>query len=365
MCMGPQYLDRGLRLARLPGDAGRPAEPGRALAAGRTRRPRALDGRAVRGRAEGRSHRAPGRRRDGEPHRDRGGQRGVGRGPVAHRPRRARSSPRRSRWCTRCARWCRRSRARPSRSSSPRWARKRPSGAACSWPRAKRAARSACGCAKRASRCEARSRVARGRRFSASPSWRPPERGRRRPRRASPSGSATRRARGCSSSTPTTSACRTRSTAPPSRRWRRAGSRPRASSCPARGSPKSRRWARAHPEADLGIHLALNSEWTTFRWRPLGAGAEVASLVDDQGYFPLVETTVAAKAKAPEVERELRRAGGPRQGRGHPSLPSRLAHGRAVPDRGPVRGLSRTSGKRTGCPCSSAAVRRLADVTMR
>src|ERR1041385_7082764 len=46
--------------------------------------------------------------------------------------------------------------------------------------------------------------------------------------------------------------------------------------------PEVATWARAHPEADLGIHLALNSEWTTFRWRPLGAGAEVASLVDDQ-----------------------------------------------------------------------------------
>ena len=71
--------------------------------------------------------------------------------------------------------------------------------------------------------------------------------------------------------------------------------------------PEVATWARAHPEADLGIHLALNSEWTTFRWRPLGAGSDVASLVDDQGYFPLVETTVAAKAKPPEVERELRR----------------------------------------------------------
>jgi predicted glycoside hydrolase/deacetylase ChbG (UPF0249 family) len=71
--------------------------------------------------------------------------------------------------------------------------------------------------------------------------------------------------------------------------------------------PEVATWARAHPEADLGIHLALNSEWTTLRWRPLGAASEVVSLVDDQGYFPLVETTVAAKAKAPEVERELRR----------------------------------------------------------
>jgi predicted glycoside hydrolase/deacetylase ChbG (UPF0249 family) len=66
-------------------------------------------------------------------------------------------------------------------------------------------------------------------------------------------------------------------------------------------------WARAHPDADLGIHLALNSEWTSLRWGPLSAASEVPSLVDDQGYFPLVETTVAAKAKPAEVERELRR----------------------------------------------------------
>ena len=71
--------------------------------------------------------------------------------------------------------------------------------------------------------------------------------------------------------------------------------------------PEVATWARAHPEADLGIHLALNSEWTSFRWSPLSTASEVPSLVDDQGYFPLVETTVAAKAKPAEVERELRR----------------------------------------------------------
>ena len=71
--------------------------------------------------------------------------------------------------------------------------------------------------------------------------------------------------------------------------------------------PEVARWARAHPEADLGIHLALNSEWTSFRWGPLSTPSEVPSPIDDQGYFPLVETTVAAKAKPAEVERELRR----------------------------------------------------------
>jgi len=70
--------------------------------------------------------------------------------------------------------------------------------------------------------------------------------------------------------------------------------------------PEAARWARAHPEADLGIHLALTSEWTTFRWRPLSAAREVPSLLDKEGYLPLVETTVAEKAAPDEVERELR-----------------------------------------------------------
>jgi chitin disaccharide deacetylase len=64
-------------------------------------------------------------------------------------------------------------------------------------------------------------------------------------------------------------------------------------------------WAKAHPDADLGIHLALNSEWTTFRWRPISAAERVPSLLDAAGYFPLEETDVAARAKIPEVELEL------------------------------------------------------------
>jgi predicted glycoside hydrolase/deacetylase ChbG (UPF0249 family) len=70
--------------------------------------------------------------------------------------------------------------------------------------------------------------------------------------------------------------------------------------------PEVARWARAHPEADLGIHLALNSEWTTFRWGPVSASSEVPSLLDPDGYFPLVEPTVVQQARLPEVERELR-----------------------------------------------------------
>ena len=67
--------------------------------------------------------------------------------------------------------------------------------------------------------------------------------------------------------------------------------------------PDVARWAKAHPEADLGIHLALNSEWTTYRWPSL-TGA--ASLLDPDGYMPLLETAVVANARPAEVEAELR-----------------------------------------------------------
>ncbi len=70
--------------------------------------------------------------------------------------------------------------------------------------------------------------------------------------------------------------------------------------------PEVARFAQAHPDADLGIHLALNSEWSGYRWGPVSPKDAVASLLDPDGYFPLVETTVAQQARLPEVERELR-----------------------------------------------------------
>jgi hypothetical protein len=70
--------------------------------------------------------------------------------------------------------------------------------------------------------------------------------------------------------------------------------------------PEVARFARSHPEADLGIHLALNSEWTTFRWGPLSPPDSVNSLIDEEGYLPLEEPAVVARAKPAEVERELK-----------------------------------------------------------
>jgi predicted glycoside hydrolase/deacetylase ChbG (UPF0249 family) len=70
--------------------------------------------------------------------------------------------------------------------------------------------------------------------------------------------------------------------------------------------PEVARWARTHPEADLGIHLALNSEWTGFRWSAVSSPHDVPSLLDPGGYLPLIESAVVERARIPEVERELR-----------------------------------------------------------
>ena len=70
--------------------------------------------------------------------------------------------------------------------------------------------------------------------------------------------------------------------------------------------PEVAEWARAHQDADLGIHLAVNSEWTTFRWGPISGRDQVPSLLDKDGYLPLLETEAVAHADPAQVERELR-----------------------------------------------------------
>ncbi len=65
-------------------------------------------------------------------------------------------------------------------------------------------------------------------------------------------------------------------------------------------------YARAHPNADLGLHLTLTSEWETYRWGSVEPADRVSSLLDSAGTFPNDEKLVAAHAKPVEVEREIR-----------------------------------------------------------
>src|SRR5947208_8244084 len=65
-------------------------------------------------------------------------------------------------------------------------------------------------------------------------------------------------------------------------------------------------YARAHPNADLGLHLTLTSEWETYRWGSVESKDKVQSLLDSTGTFPSETAPVTAKAKPVEAERELR-----------------------------------------------------------
>lgn len=65
-------------------------------------------------------------------------------------------------------------------------------------------------------------------------------------------------------------------------------------------------YAKAHPDADLGLHLTLTAEWQTFRWGPVAPRALVPSLVGPEGYFYSTTEDFARHAKVDEVETEVR-----------------------------------------------------------
>lgn len=69
--------------------------------------------------------------------------------------------------------------------------------------------------------------------------------------------------------------------------------------------PEVAAFAKTHPDADLGLHLTLTSEWTNYRWGPM-ARDSVRGLLDEHHYLHGRCPEMAATATAEEVERELR-----------------------------------------------------------
>ncbi|WP_425144965.1 polysaccharide deacetylase family protein [Deinococcus sp.] len=74
---------------------------------------------------------------------------------------------------------------------------------------------------------------------------------------------------------------------------------------PCAWAPAAAELARAHPQADLGVHLTLTSEWRSYRWGPLSTRDPASGLLDDQGYFPASVTALHAAAKPEAVQTEL------------------------------------------------------------
>lgn len=65
-------------------------------------------------------------------------------------------------------------------------------------------------------------------------------------------------------------------------------------------------YAKEHPDADLGLHLTLTSEWKTYRWGSVESSDKVPSLLDPSGaLWPEVAPAVQ-HIKADEAEREIR-----------------------------------------------------------
>jgi predicted glycoside hydrolase/deacetylase ChbG (UPF0249 family) len=69
--------------------------------------------------------------------------------------------------------------------------------------------------------------------------------------------------------------------------------------------PEMAEYAKAHTDADLGLHLTLTSERVFYRWGPVAPRDKVPSLVDSNGYFHL-NWTDTTHIDAKEVELELR-----------------------------------------------------------
>jgi predicted glycoside hydrolase/deacetylase ChbG (UPF0249 family) len=65
-------------------------------------------------------------------------------------------------------------------------------------------------------------------------------------------------------------------------------------------------YAKAHPDVDLGLHLALTSEWRTYRWGSVESKDKVPSLFDPSGYLWPETLPALQNIKAEEVEREIR-----------------------------------------------------------
>ena len=70
--------------------------------------------------------------------------------------------------------------------------------------------------------------------------------------------------------------------------------------------PEVAAWARQHGEADLGVHLCLNSEFSGFRWGPVSGARTVPSLVDPDGYLWASPAETLERAEPEEVRVELR-----------------------------------------------------------
>ncbi len=69
--------------------------------------------------------------------------------------------------------------------------------------------------------------------------------------------------------------------------------------------PEIAAYARDHPDADLGVHLTLTSEWETYRWGPISTRDPASGLMDEEGCFPRTAEAAQEYADPDAAGREL------------------------------------------------------------
>jgi len=65
-------------------------------------------------------------------------------------------------------------------------------------------------------------------------------------------------------------------------------------------------YSHTHPNADLGLHLTLTSEWNYLKWGPVASKSDVLGLVNKNSFFFSSVDSVYRSATPAEVEKELR-----------------------------------------------------------
>ena len=65
-------------------------------------------------------------------------------------------------------------------------------------------------------------------------------------------------------------------------------------------------YARNHPDADLGLHFTLTSEWEIYKWKPVAPPNETSSIINKNGFLFSGLDSLYQHGNIAEVEKEIR-----------------------------------------------------------
>ena len=65
-------------------------------------------------------------------------------------------------------------------------------------------------------------------------------------------------------------------------------------------------WYKENPDYDLGLHLAMNSEWKWYRWGPVAGRDKVPGMVDKDGFLWRSRARNGPARQAGGIEAEIR-----------------------------------------------------------